>query len=164
VIDNDAVALIAGASASLTRTVNDDVPGTSGVPEITPPLPKLKPNGNAPDSSDHEYGVTPPDAASAAEYAEPSDASGNALVVTTSGDVFTVVDAVERLLPATGSSVVADTSAVLLNVPADPGVTTIFTVAPAPFASVPRLHVTVAVPLHEPTVVLDETNVTPDGS
>ena len=36
--------------------------------------------------------------------------------------------------------------------------------APAPFASVPRSHVTVAVPLHEPTVVLDETNVAPDGS
>ena len=99
-----------------------------------------------------------------AEYAEPSVASGNALVVTTSVTLFTVVDTLELLLPATGSSVVADTFAVLLSVPADPGVTTIFTVAPAPFASVPRLHVTVAVPLHEPTVVLDETNVTPDGS
>ena len=99
-----------------------------------------------------------------AEYAEPSVASGSALVVTTSVTLFTVVDTLELLLPATGSSVVADTFAVLLSVPADPGVTTIFTVAPAPFASEPRLHVTVAVPLHEPTVVLDETNVTPDGS
>ena len=102
VIDNDAVALIAGAPASLTSTVNDDVPGTSGVPEITPPPLRLRPEGSAPDRSDHEYGVTPPAAASVAEYGEPSVASGSPVVVTTSGASFTVVDTLELLLPARG--------------------------------------------------------------
>ena len=95
--------------------MNDDVPGTSGVPEITPPPPRLRPDGSAPDWSDHEYGGTPPAAASVAEYEEPSVASGSALVVTTSVPLFTVVDTVELSLPATGSSVVAKTFAVLLN-------------------------------------------------
>ena len=66
------------------------MPGTSGVPEITPPPVRLKPDGSAPDWSDHEYGVTPPAAASVAEYEEPSVASGSALVVTTSVAGLTV--------------------------------------------------------------------------
>ena len=80
------------------------------------------------------------------------------------GTGLTVVVAVELLSAVFESALVVDTVAVLLNGPDDVGVTTIVTVALAPFASAPRLHVTVAVPAHDPTDADDETNATPAGS
>jgi hypothetical protein len=72
--------------------------------------------------------------------------------------------AVELLSAEFESALVVDTVAVLLSEPAADGVTTIVIVALAPFASVPRLQLTVAVPEHDPTDDDDDTNDTPAGS
>jgi hypothetical protein len=77
---------------------------------------------------------------------------------------LTVVDEVALLLPGTGSLVVLDTLAVLLNVPAAVGVTTIVTVALAPLATLPRLQVTVLVPLQPPWLGVADTNVVAAGN
>jgi hypothetical protein len=75
---------------------------------------------------------------------------------------LTVVVAVAELLAVFGSEVVDETDAVFESGPAAVGVTTIVTVAEAPDASVPTLHVMVVVPL-QPVPVTD-TNVAPAGS
>jgi hypothetical protein len=77
---------------------------------------------------------------------------------------LTVVVVVALLLPDTGSATLLVTLAVLLNVPPAVGVTTIVTVALAALARVPRLHVTVAVPLQLPCDGVVDTQVTPPGS
>ena len=58
------------------------------------------------------------------------------------------------------------TVAVFASVPTTdaPGATTTVTVAVAPLASAPIVHVTVAVPLQLPALVDDETKLTPAGS
>jgi hypothetical protein len=63
VVTDSPVALIASDSCtevvcsgdplSFTATVNVNDPVTVGVPEITPPLDKLKPAGRLPDAIDH---------------------------------------------------------------------------------------------------------------
>jgi hypothetical protein len=88
-------------------------------------------------------------------------------VIDRSADVtagFTVVVAVALLFAVLGSEVVELTVAVFESGAAAVGVTTIVTVAEAPEASVPRLHVTVAVPEQEPTDGVADTKVTPAGS
>src|SRR5262245_15635265 len=98
--------------------------------------------------------------------------AGAVLVMVTSEVAATpacVVVAVELLLPALSSGVpvidaVFETVLVLVVVLAGTE-TTIDTVAEVfPAARVPRLQVTVAVPVHVPCDAVDETKVTPAGS
>ena len=54
--------------ASVTLTVNGDVPDAVGVPEIAPiEAFSVSPAGSEPLLTDHEYGVVPPLACSVAE-------------------------------------------------------------------------------------------------
>lgn len=54
--------------ASVTLTVNEDVPDAVGVPEIAPVEAfSVSPAGSEPLLTDHEYGVVPPLACSVAE-------------------------------------------------------------------------------------------------
>ena len=76
-----------------------------------------------------------------------------AVLVTMSADganAFTTVVAVAELLVVSGSVPVAVTVAVFVSTPGAVGVTTMLTVTFAPLAIVPRTHVTVVVPLHDP--------------
>jgi hypothetical protein len=76
-------------------------------------------------------------------------------VIETSAEGFTVVVVVEVLLLEFGSATALDTHAVLLSGPAASGVTTIVTVALAPLARVPMLHVTTPPVIeHVPRVVV----------
>jgi hypothetical protein len=60
-------------AASVTFTVNEDVPDPVGVPEITPDDPfRTNPAGNVPLLMLQVYGVVPPVACAVAEYADPS--------------------------------------------------------------------------------------------
>src|SRR3990172_6475466 len=72
------------------------------------------------------------------------------------------------LLPVFGSCVGLDTVAVLVSEPtvaaAAVGFTTIVIVALCPFVMVPSVHVTVAVPLHVPSVVVVDTHVAFTGN
>jgi hypothetical protein len=77
---------------------------------------------------------------------------------------FIVVVAVAVLLVRFGSGVADVTVALLVSVPVAVAVTTRVIVAVAALFIVPRAHVTVVVPLHDPTVVADETNVAPAGN
>jgi len=56
-----------GEDESTTPRVKVDDPTVVGVPEIVPPLLKLKPTGKLPERTLHEYGVTPPVALNVAE-------------------------------------------------------------------------------------------------
>ena len=69
--------------ASRTVTVNDDVPGATGVP-VTAPVDasRPRPDGRAPDVTDHVYGAVPPVAPSVAAYPWPTCPPGSAVVVT----------------------------------------------------------------------------------
>jgi hypothetical protein len=58
-----AVAVLAGALESATRTVNETVPAAVGVPVIWPAALRLNPAGNDPPDKDQLYGVVPPAAA-----------------------------------------------------------------------------------------------------
>jgi hypothetical protein len=78
---------------------------------------------------------------------------------------LTVVEVVALSFPDTGSATALVTLAVLLRAGfATVGVTTMVTVALAPFARVPIEHVTVDVPLQLPCDVPVETQFTPPGS
>jgi len=68
-----------GAVASVTVTVTELVPAT-GVPEIVP-VPELMLSSAGKPVADHTYGVTPPVAASGAEYAVPATPAGSVAVV-----------------------------------------------------------------------------------
>jgi hypothetical protein len=75
-----------------------------------------------------------------------------------------VVTGPEVLFPGTGSLVALDTIAVLVSVPSASGVTTIVTVAVAPLAMGPRLHVTVPPDIEQvPWLAVTEPNVTVVG-
>src|SRR5205807_2369298 len=86
------------------------------------------------------------------------------LAITRSAAGLTVVLAVAVLLSGFGSASVPLTLAVLVSVPAAVGWTTIVTVALAPLARFPRLHVTVLVPEQLPWPAEADTKVTPLGS
>ena len=64
-IDSAFVAVFARLSE--TCTVKFAVAATLGVPEMTPPVDRVKPVGNAPALSDHVYGAVPPVAARVCE-------------------------------------------------------------------------------------------------
>ena len=70
----------------------------------------------------------------------------------------------EELLAVSKSLSPAVTVAVFASCPWAVGVTVIVTTALAPIARLPRLHVTVVVPLHVPCVADDEPKVTPAGN
>jgi hypothetical protein len=74
-----------------------------------------------------------------------------------------LVVAVAELLAGLLSASEDDTVAVLVIVPAATGVTTMLTVAEAPPAIVPRLHVTVDVPAQFPCEGVAEMKVIPAG-
>ncbi len=78
-----AVAFCAGLLESVTWKANA-VPDTAvvGVPVMAPVAAfSDNPAGNVPPASDQAYGVVPPDAASAAEYATPTCPFGSEVVV-----------------------------------------------------------------------------------
>lgn len=64
---------------------NVDLPVPVGVPEIVPLLLRLKPVGNVPEETVHEYGVLPPETAIVDEYDCPFVPLGNDVVVMTRG-------------------------------------------------------------------------------
>src|SRR5215831_43509 len=74
-----------GEDESTTFRVNVDDPRVLGVPERMPALLKLKPAGNDPERTLHEYGVTPPAALNVAAYAVPVVPSGSDEVVIVTG-------------------------------------------------------------------------------
>ena len=78
--------------------------------------------------------------------------------------MFTVVLTVALSLLATGSHEAEATVAVLLTVPPGVAVTTKVTVAVAGLLMVPRLQMTVLVPLHVPWLGVTETKLAPLGS
>ena len=63
-----------------------------------------------------------------------------------------------------GSASSALAMAVLLSWPVDCGTTTMFAMAELPFARLPKLQVTVVVPLHVPCVGVAETRLRPAGN
>ena len=79
-------------------------------------------------------------------------------------DPVTVVEVVAVLSEVIGSGVVEVTLTVFTSVTACVAVTTIVIVALAWFATVPKLHVTVVVPVHVPTEVVADTKLTPAGN
>jgi hypothetical protein len=74
------------------------------------------------------------------------------------------VDSESLLLLVFGSDWLPVTLAVLVFVPALVGVTTIVTVAEAPLARLPRLQVTMLVPLQLPWLGVADTKATPVGN
>src|SRR6266571_403842 len=70
---------------------------------------------------------------------------------------------VAELSLASGSVSLAATVAVLLNWPVDCGTTTMLATAELPLARLPKLQITVAVPLHVPCVGVAGPKVTPAG-
>src|SRR5918911_1037396 len=80
------------------------------------------------------------------------------------GGLSTTVVALAVLLDESGSASDALTVAVSVICPDAVGVTTMVTMALAPFVSVPMEQLTGPVLLQEPCVVEEETNVTPAGS
>jgi hypothetical protein len=83
-MESGLLAFCTGVEESVTCTVKADCPALVGVPLIIPALLKLRPAGNVPDATVHEYGVVPPDAVSGDEYAIPTVPFGNEAVVTIS--------------------------------------------------------------------------------
>jgi hypothetical protein len=79
VIDNALVVVC--ELLSLTRTVKLDVSEVVGVPLIAPADDILIPSGKRPETTDHKYGPLPPVATRFEEYATPTVAEGNELVV-----------------------------------------------------------------------------------
>ena len=66
-MESGLVATSIGAEESVTCTVKLDWPALVGVPLMVPPLLKLRPAGNAPAETVHEYGAVPPEAVSVDE-------------------------------------------------------------------------------------------------
>jgi len=92
-MENGLVAFCTGEEESVTCTVKLDWPAPVGVPLIVPFLLKLRPAGNAPDVTVHEYGVAPPEAANVVEYAVPTVPLGAAVVpITTPFRGFTLIE------------------------------------------------------------------------
>lgn len=76
----------------------------------------------------------------------------------------TVVVVVTELFAVLGSVLAVVTVAEGVSTPTAVGVTTMLTEALAPLATVPSTHVTVVVPLQEPSEALAETSVTLAGN
>ena len=61
---SDSAAAVEADELSVTRTVKLLDPAVAGVPDMVPPVARLSPAGSDPLGTDHEYGGTPPEAAS----------------------------------------------------------------------------------------------------
>jgi len=120
---------------SVTFTMKLLGPALAGVPEIVPPVDRLKPAGSVPTDTVHVYGGDPPEAASACEYAFPTMPAGSDAVVIVRAGLIVSDSAFVMLPPA-----LSVTFTVKLLGPAVPGVPEI--VPPAdrlkPAGSVPR--------------------------
>src|ERR1700735_2629406 len=89
----------ASLAGSSTCTVNDAVPDAVGAPEITPvEAARLKPAGSEPEMMLQVYGVDPPVACSAAEYAVPIVPAASA-EVEISGTEPRAMDTLTALVP-----------------------------------------------------------------
>jgi hypothetical protein len=84
-IVREAVVLCGLPAESSTVTEKPYCPPAVGVPDICPPLDRLRPGGNCPDPSFQLYGVVPPLACKAAEYGWLVVPLGNDEVEITSG-------------------------------------------------------------------------------
>ena len=80
-IVSDSAFVVLPLALSVTFTVKLLDPAAPGVPEIVPPVDKVNPAGSVPTDTVHVYGVNPPEAASACEYAVPTVPAGNDAVV-----------------------------------------------------------------------------------
>src|SRR3989449_1800392 len=94
----------------------------------------------------------------------PAVAPDGVMLPRTGTRLFTVVLAVALLLAVTGSDEQEATLTVVLTVPPGVAVTTKVTVAVAELLMVPRLQMTVLVPLHVPWLGVTETKLIPLGS
>lgn len=81
----------AAVDESTTSTVKENCPWPDGTPEIAPEEESVKPSGNAPAVTFHEYGAVPPVACNCVEYCVPWTAAGT-IVVSTSSVAGVVVD------------------------------------------------------------------------
>ena len=80
-IVSDSAFVVLPLALSVTFTVKLLDPAVPGVPEIVPPADRLNPAGSVPTDTVHVYGVDPPEAASACEYAVPTVPAGSDAVV-----------------------------------------------------------------------------------
>ena len=111
-------ALAITPASSVTEITAADVPAVEGVPFTRPEAETNNPDGK-PDP-ENEYGKTPPEAVTVAEYATPTTALGNTVVVIASGaggggSAVTVTVAVAILVES------AWLTAVTEHTPAEPG-------------------------------------------
>jgi hypothetical protein len=70
-----------GLEESVTCTAKLDAPVLVGVPLMAPFLLKVRPTGNVPDTTVHEYGSVPPEVPRVDQYAVPTTPFGNEAVV-----------------------------------------------------------------------------------
>jgi hypothetical protein len=70
---------------SWTPTQKVNVPAAVGVPEIAPPLDRVRPSGSGPATKYHLYGAVPPVAVRTCEYGTPTVPWGNGEVVEIDG-------------------------------------------------------------------------------
>jgi hypothetical protein len=80
-IVSDSAFVMLPLALSVTFTVKLVDPAVPGVPEIVPPADRVNPAGSVPTDTVQVYGVNPPEAASACEYAVPTVPAGNDAVV-----------------------------------------------------------------------------------
>jgi hypothetical protein len=109
-------------AASFTCAVNDAVPAAAGVPEIAPDdADSVRPTGKAPELMLQVYGVVPPVATNAVEYAVAIWPDGTELVVI-SGDPAATVRVNDFVVVSDVGNVESVTIAVKLNEPDTDGV------------------------------------------
>lgn len=84
---------------SVTLTVMPNEPDAVGVPEMVPLVDKVRPAGKAPEATLQLYGVVPPLAPSAVEYARPTCPFANEVVVISTGVTATPFPDTEIVFP-----------------------------------------------------------------
>ena len=122
VMVNDFESDTCGEEESTTFRVNVDDPTVVGVPEIVPPLLKLKPAGNVPERTLHEYGVLPPEADTVDEYGCPFVPLGNEVVMMTRGCTDPATVTVNDFVSVIGGEVESATFTVKVDDPTVVGV------------------------------------------
>ena len=151
-------------SDTVTVNVDDVFTDAVGVPDTTPvDAFNTRPAGNDPAVTDHEYGVTPPVAATVDEYSTPLDATGIDTVDTTNGFTTRIVNARDALRPSASVTVnVNDDVPVAVGVP-DTTPVDVENVNPA--GTLPDIdHVNGPTPPDTPTCWLYDVPVTPSGN
>jgi hypothetical protein len=82
VMEKGWLAVCTGEEESVTWALKLNLPAPVGVPLMVPLLLNVIPAGKAPETTVHEYGYVPPEAASVVEYVVPTIPVGRANVVT----------------------------------------------------------------------------------